>query len=230
VKRFILSSTVGIYGNHPDTDYCTEETPPDPLSPYSQSKLAAEQKLAELADRDFTPVYLRNATVFGWSPRVRFDSPINSFIYTAITKGKIVLKTNGLAWRPIIHIRDLVRAFMLVLNVPKEIVHNQIFNVGSTEDNFRLIDIVSVVQSLFPNMQLEVEGKEAGSSFKVDFSKLERTFNFKRTWSLRRGYQEVIEHSAEITGVDQDYSNYRAMLFLLSQKEIDDYYFWLRQD
>ena len=229
VKRFIFSSTVGIYGSHPDNELCTEATPPDPLTPYSLSKLQGEERVAELADENFSPVFLRNATVYGWSPRMRCDAPINSFIYGAITSNTVTLKTDGLAWRSIIHVDDLSRAFTMVLGAPRDLIHNQVFNLGVTRENYRLKDVANVAVKMVPGATLEVGKKPASSTCKVDFSKFEKTFGFTNKWSLEEGYAEIIKHGEEMKGPVTEYSNYRAMIALREQDLIDNSFRWTKK-
>ena len=229
-ERFIFSSTCSIYGNSPAGEMNKETSPTLPNSPYTIAKLEAEKKLADMADESFAPVFLRNATVFGWSARNRFDSPVNNFTYHAATEGMIKLLTDGQAWRPVVHVNDVARAFLLALQAPKENVWNQTFNVGANELNFRLVDIANAVLAAMSEGKVETTpDKTAASSYTCDFSKIKAGLGFRAEWSLSRGLQHLLGE-IRAAGNHQDIYNYNAgtMKQLLSSGAIDSRFRWIK--
>ena len=195
VERFLFSSSCSNYGAG-GQDWLTEESAFNPVTPYGISKVRAEQKLVKLANEDFSPTYLRNATAYGVSPRLRFDLVLNNLVAWAFTTGRVYLKSDGTPWRPIVHIEDISRAFLAVLHAPRETVHNQAFNVGCNEDNYRIRDIAEIVQQTVPSCQIEY-AEDAGPDqrcYRVDCSKIAKTLpEFQPNWNARKGAQELYE-------------------------------------
>lgn len=230
VERFLFSSTCGIYGSASEGMLCTETAPALPNSPYTISKLEAEMKLADMANSAFAPVFMRNATVFGWSPRNRFDSAVNNIIFLAATKGRVSLRTDGLAWRPVLHVRDVARAFLSVLEAPKEKVWNVTFNVGDNNLNFRLVDIANAACAAIPEGSVETaKGKSAASSYSCDFSKIRSEIGFRAKWSLVHGMKDMIGKIWGSGNYDDIFHyNDRAMRYLLSSGEIDSRFRWIK--
>jgi nucleoside-diphosphate-sugar epimerase len=231
VARFIFSSTCGIYGNTSEGEMNTETSPTLPNSPYTVSKLEAEKKLADLADSSFAPVFLRNATVFGWSPRNRFDSPVNNFAYSAATQGEIRLLSNGLAWRPVLHVNDVARAFLLALQAPTEKVWNGTFNVGADELNFRLVDIAKAAFAKKSAGSVKpTKGRQAASSYVCSFRKIKDELGFRPQWSLVQGMSDLVR-KIKGSGNYQDIFHYNAetMSYLLHSGAIDSRCRWLNK-
>ncbi|MEQ9395824.1 NAD-dependent epimerase/dehydratase family protein [Haliea sp.] len=172
VERFVFSSSCSNYGAAGDT-VVTETSPFNPVTAYGRSKVVAEQGLERLAGDTFTPVYLRNATVYGYSPRIRFDLVVNNLVAWAATTGKVLLKSRGLAWRPLVHIEDVASAFVAVLGAPRDSVHNEAFNIGVTADNYRVAELAQRVVSRIPGSELAmVEGAQADTrSYRVNCDK-----------------------------------------------------------
>jgi nucleoside-diphosphate-sugar epimerase len=195
VERYIFSSSCSNYGAGGD-DWLTEESPFNPVTPYGISKVRTEQDVIRLADDQFSPTFLRNATAFGVSPRLRFDLVLNNLVAWAYTTGRVYLKSDGSSWRPIVHIEDIARAFVAVLHAPREVVHNQAFNVGRNEDNYRIRELAEIVQETVPNCHIEYA---AGASpdkrnYRVDCSKIIQALpEFKPQWNARRGAQELYQ-------------------------------------
>lgn len=193
VSRFVFSSSCSNYGAGGD-DMIDESGAFNPVTPYGQSKVRVEQDVALLADDDFSPTFLRNATAFGVSPRLRFDLVLNNLVAWACTTGRIFIKSDGTPWRPIVHIADISRAFIAVLKAPREKIHNEAFNVGRNEDNYRIRDIANIVQDVVPNCEIEY-AKDAGPdkrNYRVDSSKIQRVLpEFQPAWTARKGAEEL---------------------------------------
>lgn len=193
VPRFVFSSSCSNYGAG-GQDWLTEESEFNPVTPYGISKVRAEHDLAKLADDNFSPTFLRNATAYGASPRIRFDLVLNNLVAWAFTTGKIYIKSDGTPWRPIVHIADISRAFIAVMNAPREVIHNASFNVGRNEDNYRIRELAEIVRDVVPGSHIEY-AKDAGPDkrcYRVDCSKIMAALpEFKPEWNARRGAEEL---------------------------------------
>jgi nucleoside-diphosphate-sugar epimerase len=192
-SRYLYSSSCSIYGAAGD-DALNEEATFNPVTPYGHSKELAERDISQLADSSFSPTFLRNATAYGVSPRHRFDLVMNNLVAYAMTTGLVYLMSDGTPWRPIIHIEDISRAFLTVLNSPKDIVYNQAFNVGKNEENYRILELAEIVRDIVPGSRIEIASGAGPDkrSYRVDFSKIARVLpEFKPQWTARRGAQEL---------------------------------------
>ena len=193
VTRFIFSSSCSNYGAA-GQDWVNEESALNPITPYGISKVRVEQDVMKLADSNFSPTFLRNATAYGVSPRLRFDLVLNNLVAWAFTTGRVYLKSDGMAWRPIVHIEDISRAFIAVLQAPQELVHNQIFNVGSTEENYRVRELAEIVAETVPDSCISyAEGAERDRRcYRVKVNKIRQTLSdFKPQWNAQRGAKQL---------------------------------------
>lgn len=193
VKRFLFSSTCSNYGAG-GADWLTEESPFNPVSPYGISKVRAEEDLSKLADDTFSPVFLRNATAYGVSPRLRFDIVLNNLVAWAYTTGKVLLKSDGASWRPLIHVQDISQAFIAVLAAPKAAIHNEAFNVARKEDNFQIRQVASIVARIIPFSRVELSDDHFPDprNYRVDASKISALVpEFKPRWNVIEGVREL---------------------------------------
>lgn len=193
VPRFLFSSSCSTYGAAGD-DILTEEAEFNPVTPYGHSKVLVESEVATLADENFSPTYLRNATAYGVSPRHRFDIVLNNLVAWACTTGLVYLKSDGSPWRPIIHVQDIARAFIAILDAPREVVHNQAFNVGIDAENYRIRELAEIVRETVPGCRVEYasDAEPDKRSYRVNFGKIARLVpEFQPEWNARRGAQEL---------------------------------------
>jgi nucleoside-diphosphate-sugar epimerase len=195
VKRYLFSSSCSTYGAAGDK-ILDETAEFNPVTPYGRSKVLVEQEVAQLASAEFSPVFLRNATAYGVSPRLRFDLVLNNLTAWALTTGRVFIKSDGTPWRPIVHIEDISRAFLAALEAPRELIHNQAFNVGRSEENYQIRDLAEIVKETVPGCTIEFAA-DAGPDkrcYRADFSRITRILPaFRPKWDARRGARELYE-------------------------------------
>lgn len=195
VPRFLFSSSCSLYGAAGDA-MLTEDAPFNPVTAYGASKVLAEADLSKLADDAFSPTYLRNATAYGISPRLRADIVVNNLVGLAYTTGEIVMQSDGSPWRPLVHVEDIARAFLSVLEAPRAAIHNQAFNVGNSSENYQIRDVAAIVQEVVPGSSIRYleGGGPDPRCYRVDCGKLSRTLpQFKTEWDVRRGATELYD-------------------------------------
>jgi nucleoside-diphosphate-sugar epimerase len=177
VERFLFSSSCIMYGMS-EANVATEESPLDPRTEYARSKVLAERAISELASDNFSPTFLRNGTVYGLSPRMRFDTVLNDLVGTAVTTGKVVVNSDGKPWRPVVHIQDVARAFIMIVEAPRGKIHNQAFNNGANELNHQILELAEITARTVPGCQLELKAQSGADqrTYKADFAKFARTF------------------------------------------------------
>jgi len=233
ITRFIFSSSCSNYGAGGE-DWLNEESAFNPVTPYGISKVSTEQDLAKLADSDFSPTFLRNATAYGVSPRLRFDLVLNNLVAWAFTTGQVYIKSDGTPWRPIVHIEDISRAFIAVLHAPREIVHNQAFNVGRNEDNYRIRELAEIVEETVPGCRIVYakDGLPDKRCYRVDCSKIAQTLpEFKPQWNARRGAEELYAAYQKVGFTLEDFEGARYKRIahikqLLSTDRLDETLRW----
>lgn len=234
IRRFVYTSSCSVYGVAA-ADFVTEESPTDPQTAYAICKTLVERDVAPMADDGFSPTFLRNATAYGASPRMRFDVVVNNLCGLARTTGEIKMTSDGTPWRPLVHALDIGQAVLRCLEAPREAVHGQILNVGDTAQNYRVKEIAERVAEVFRGCKLSFGTQGADNrSYRVSFDKIQRVLpGFLCQWDLRAGVRQLFELFQRIDLAADDfqfraYTRLKQLEYLVRTGQIDRDFFWTR--
>jgi nucleoside-diphosphate-sugar epimerase len=232
VKRFVYMSSCSVYGVA-DKDFVDEESAVNPQTAYAECKTLVERDVRPLAEDCFSPTFLRNATAYGASPRMRFDIVLNNLAGLAWTTKEIRMTSDGTPWRPLVHGLDIAQAILAVLEAPREAVHNQIFNVGDTAHNYRVREIAEIIAETFPECQLTFGASGADNrSYRVSFEKIRKHLpNFKCAWDARSGARQLYKLFQRIDMTPEvfqfrTFTRLKQLEHLIETQQIDKDFFW----
>ena len=233
VPRFLFSSSCSLYGAADGDAFLDEQAAFNPVTPYGESKVLAERDIVALADDDFSPAFLRNATAYGASPRLRGDVVVNNLVGFAFATGAVHLMSDGTPWRPLVHVQDISAAFLALLEAPREIVHAQAFNVGRTEENYRIHEVAEMVREVVPGSEVTF-ADGAGPDlrcYRVNCDKLTGVPGLELRWTVRQGVEELYrafkEHGLEVGDLTGSrYQRIAQIKDLLARDQLDDDLRW----
>jgi nucleoside-diphosphate-sugar epimerase len=211
VSRFLFASSCSNYGAA-GADFLSEDAPFNPVTPYGMSKANVERAVAPMADETFSPTFIRASTAYGLSPRIRFDLVVNNLTAWAFTTGHVQLKSDGMPWRPIVHVEDIARAYVAALEADRDLVHNEAFNVGTTTENYQIWEIAEIVRSVVPGSRVTFADDAAPDTrcYRVDCNYIARRLrDFKPQWTARRGIEQLYESFCEIGLTLEDFEGER---------------------
>lgn len=235
IRRFVYMSSCSVYGVATEGDV-TEESPVNPQTAYAECKTLVERDVAPLADDDFSPTFMRNATAFGASPRMRFDIVLNNLAGLAWTTKEIKMTSDGTPWRPLAHALDICKAIVCTLEAPRDIIHNQIFNVGDTANNYRVKEIAEIIAEVFPGCKLSFGTQGADNrSYRVSFEKINTVLpGFKCDWNARKGAEQFLDLFSQIdmteeTFLSRGFTRLKQLEYLIRTQQIDKDFFWAKK-
>ena len=237
VPRFIYTSSCSVYGAAEDGGERSEQSAPNPQTAYAKCKVLVERDVGALADTHFSPVFLRNATAFGASPRMRFDIVLNNLAGFAWTTKEIKMTSDGTPWRPLVHVEDICQAVILALEAPREAVHNEILNVGDNEQNYRIREIAAIVGEVFDGCTVTF-GQPSGDnrSYRTSFDKIRRHLpGFRCRWPAELGarqLREIFERVGMTEGVFffRGFTRLEQLKHLIATRQIDARFYWRSLD
>ncbi|AFY31952.1 NAD(P)-dependent oxidoreductase [Calothrix sp. PCC 7507] len=232
VRRFVYMSSCSVYGVATEGDV-TEESPVNPQTAYAECKTLVERDVMPLADDNFSPTFMRNATAFGASPRMRFDIVLNNLSGLAWTTKEIKMTSDGTPWRPLVHALDICKAIACTIEAPRDIVHKQIFNVGDTANNYRVKEIAEIIAEVFVGCQLSFGDSGADNrSYRVSFEKINTVLpGFKCDWNAQLGAQQLFNLFSQIdmtedTFLFRGFTRLKQLEYLIRTQQIDQDFFW----
>jgi nucleoside-diphosphate-sugar epimerase len=235
VQRFLYASTCSVYGAAGGDDLVAEDAPLRPVTPYAESKVRVEDDLHALADGDFSPVYMRNATAFGYSPRLRADIVLNNLVGHALLSGEVLVLSDGTPWRPLVHAADIARAFTAALTAPREAVHDRAFNIGSEFNNVTVAEIAGQVAEAVSGSEVVITGENGADprSYRVDFARFRAAVpGFDCEWTVKRGALELADAYREHKLTREDFERRFTRLAVLRAASeagaVDDTLRWRR--
>jgi len=236
VKRFLFASSCSLYGVAADDGLLTEEADFNPVTPYGESKVLVERDVSRLATHSFSPVFLRNATAYGVSPRLRADLVVNSLVGYAVTTGEIFIQSDGSPWRPLVHVEDISRAFLAALEAPRDLIHNRAFNVGRTQENYQIREIADMVREVVPGSRVTYAegGAPDPRCYRVNCDEIAWTLPaFQPRWTVRDGVRELYDayRANNLTfdafaGATSRYLRIQQLQRLLGEGRIDNHMRW----
>jgi len=231
-QRFVYMSSCSVYGVS-DQEFVDEESPVKPQTAYAECKTLVERDVKQMAGDNFSPTFMRNATAYGASPRMRFDIVLNNLAVLAWTEKEIRMTSDGTPWRPLVHGLDISRAIIAALEAPREAVHNQVFNVGDTTHNYRVREVAEIVAEVFVGCTVTFGPPSADNrSYRVSFEKIKKHLPaFKCVWDARRGAQQLyelfkkIDMTAEVFQY-RTFTRLKQLEYLIRTQQIDEQFFW----
>lgn len=235
VEKFIYSSSCSLYGIADGKIALTEEAEFNPVTAYAKSKIYSEKDIMPLADENFSVTFLRNSTAYGVSPKLRLDLVVNNLVGWAVTTKQIKIMSDGTPWRPLIHAEDIARAFVAVIEAPKENVNKQSFNTGLNSENYQIKDIANLIGQVIPGCEIIITGEHGSESrsYRVNFDKISEVLpNFKPKWNLRKGIEQIFDYYLKYNMDDKKFIGryfirLKQLQYLLNSNKIDSNLFWL---
>jgi nucleoside-diphosphate-sugar epimerase len=233
IKRFVYMSSCSVYGVAEGGDFVNEQSPINPQTAYAVCKTLVERDVTPLADKTFSPTFLRNATAYGASPRMRFDIVLNNLAGLAWTTKEIKMTSDGSPWRPLVHGLDIAQAITCILEAPIDAIHNEVFNVGDTNHNYRVKEIAEVVADVFPGCKLSFGNSSSDNrSYRVSFEKIRKHLpSFACAWDARKGAEQLckifkaVDMTADVFQF-RSFTRLKQLEYLLKTKQIDPQFFW----
>lgn len=234
VEKLIYSSSCSLYGVSNSSKALTEKADFNPVTAYAKSKVKSEKDILPLSGNNFSVTFLRNSTAYGISPKLRLDLVVNNLIGWAITTGKINILSDGTPWRPLIHAEDIARAFIAIIEAPKESVNKQSFNVGINSENYQIKDIAYLIKEVMPECEVKIDKENAvdSRSYKVNFDKIKKTLpNFKPKYNLKKGIEEIINAYKKYEMDSEKFNNryfirLKQLKYLMQNNKIDKNLYW----
>jgi nucleoside-diphosphate-sugar epimerase len=233
VKRFVYMSSCSVYGIA-EKGIVNEESPVSPQTAYAECKALVERDIKPFANKHFSPVFLRNSTAYGASPNMRFDIVLNNLCGLAWTAKEIRMTSDGSPWRPLVHGLDIAQAIIAVLEAPREAIHNETFNVGDSDHNYRVREVAEIVSSIFPDCKLSFGEGTDNRSYQVNFDKIRKHLpGFKCQWDARKGAEQLHELFKRIdmgseTFEFRTFTRLKQLEYLIRTKQIDERFFWTK--